>query len=307
MSRRQRGFVLVGVLFVLVLLSALAGGACFEALQEMRLGRNAEQAVTLQATAESGLTAALAAWDPRTNGTLAVGSVLRLPGAAPQGIAGSVDARRLSDRLLLLRSSATLADGSSRTVARIARLVGPEAAPAAVRARWVDPIVSARADGTDQNPPLWSCPPTSGSAPGTLLQPGASDSAFFRFGPMDWPALAAWAGAVPAGGDSLAVRYSAGDLTLSGGRVLGTLVVAGDLVLRSGVEVVGLVLVRGTLRLEAGGATVLGVVVASQVIVDQSVTPQQLTLGYSSCSATRAALSRATPAPLRGVPLWGVF
>jgi hypothetical protein len=305
--KRRRGFVLVAVLFALVVLTALASGGFFEALQEMRIGRNAALDLVLQSAAESGIAAALATWDPRATGALRPGAALMLPGSLPSGISGGVAARRLNDRLLLLRSSASDAQGTMRTVELIARLEGPELTRAAVRARSVDAVTLARADGTDRNPASWSCQNVSGAAPGVVLEPGASDSSLFRFGSMDWTALTAWARAVPAGGDSLQVVYQAGDTTLAGGHWIGTLVVDGDLMLRSGVEVTGLLIVRGTLRIDVGGAVVLGSVVASQVIVNQSVAPQEVVLGYSSCSVVRAALSRAIPTPLRGVPEWGVF
>ena len=303
----RRGFVLVAVLFALVVLTALASGGFFEALQEMRIGRNASLDLVLQSAAESGIAAALATWDPRATGALGLGAVLMLPGSAPAGITGGLEARRLNDRLLLLRSIASDEHGTMRTVELIARLKGPELTPSAVRARSVDAVTLARADGSDRNPASWSCLSVSGAAPGVVLDPGASDASFFRFGSMDWAALVAWAKAVPAGGDSLQVVYQAGDTTLAGGHWIGTLVVDGDLVLRSGVDVSGLLIVRGALRIDAGGATVLGSVVASEVIVNQSVAPQQVALGYSSCSAARAALSRAMPAPLSGVPVWGVY
>jgi hypothetical protein len=305
--RGRRGFVLVAVLFALVLLTALASGGFFEALQEMRIGRNASLDLVLQSAAESGIATALATWDPRATGGLGPGAVLMLPGASPSGIAGGVEARRLNDRLLLLRSIASDAQGAMRTVELVARLKGPELMRTAVRARSVDAVTLARADGSDRNPASWSCQNVSGAAPGVVLDPGASDSSFFRFGSMDWAALSAWAKTVPAGGDSLQVVYQAGDTTLAAGHWIGTLVVDGDLVLRSGVEVTGLLIVRGTLRIDAGGATVLGSVVASQVIVSQSVIPQEVALDYSSCSSARAALSRALPTPLRGVPAWGVY
>lgn len=303
----RRGFVLVAVLFALVLLSALASGGFFEALQELRIGRNAAEDVELQLAAESGIAAALVSWDLRATGALDVGTALKLPGAAPPGITGGVEVRRLNDRLLLLRSSAADAQGTTRIVEQVARLNGPELTPAAVRTRSADPAVTSRADGTDRNPASWSCRSVSGVAPGVMLEPGASDSAFFRFGTMDWAALAAWASSVPSGGDSLQVVYRQGDTTLDAGRWIGTLVVDGNLVLRSGAQVVGLVIVRGALSIDLGGAVVLGSVVASQVIISQSVTLHDVVLGYSSCSATRAALSRAIPTPLRGVPIWGVF
>jgi hypothetical protein len=304
---RRRGFVLVAVLFALVLLTALASGEFFEALQELRIGRNAALDVTLQTAAESGIAAALAAWDPRASGALGSGTVLTLPGSVPAGMTGGVEARRLNDRLLLLRSRVSDGLGTTRTVELVARLVGPELRQAAVRARSVDAVTLARAEGTDRNPASWNCSSVSGAAPGVVLEPGASDSSFFRFGAMDWATLAAWARAVPAGGDSLQVVYHSGDTTLAGGHWIGTLVVDGDLVLRAGADIAGLLLVRGTLRIEAGGAAVLGSVVASQVIASQSVASQDVVLGYSSCSATRAALSRALPTPLRGMPAWGVF
>jgi hypothetical protein len=304
---RRCGFVLVAVLFALVLLAALASGGFFEALQELRIGSNAAEAVALQAAAESGLVTALAAWDPRASGALGAGAVLLLPGASAPGITGAVVARRLNDRLVLFRSSVADRQGTTRTVEQIARLQGPELPRAAVRARSVDAAILARADGTDRSPEAWSCGAPTGAAPNVVLEQGASDSVFFRFGTMDWAALARWARSVPAGGDSLQVLYQPSDWALVGGRFVGTLVVEGDLVLRAGAQVIGLLLVKGSLRLEPGGASVSGSVVASQIIVDQYVTPQDIVLGYSSCSATRAALSRAVPAPLGGVPGWGVF
>ena len=303
----RRGFILVAVLFALVLLTALASGGFFEALQEMRIGRNVAAEVVLRSAAESGIAAALASWDPRASGALPVGGAVQLPGAAPSAITGAVEVRRLTERLLLVRSSASDIQGTTRVALMVARLAAPELAAAAVRARVADAATLARADGIDRNPTGWGCPPAADTVRGLVLEPGASDSAFFRFGPMDWASLVAWAQAVPQGGDSLAVVYHSGDTALAGVHWTGTLVVDGDLVLRSGAEVVGLVIVRGALRIAAGGAAVRGAVVASQVVVDQSVNQQQVTLGYSSCSASRAALSRALPVPLPGAPIWGVY
>jgi len=303
----RRGFVLVMVLLALVLLTALISGGFFEALQESRIGRNATQDVVLRGAAESGLASVLASWDPRIDDELSVGASARMSVAAPPGVTASVDVRRMNGRLLLLRSSATDGDGTSRAVELIARLVGPELGPAALRARTVDAVAQARADGTDRAPPGWTCPAPGAAVSALLLQSGASDSTFFRFGAMDWTGLLAWARSVPAGGDSLRVIYQQGDTTLSAGRMTGTLVVDGDLVLRGGVELTGLVVVRGTLTFDVGGGAVRGSVVASQVVVNQSVTPSDVVLGYSSCSTWRAGLSRALPRPVFGAPTWGVY
>jgi hypothetical protein len=304
---RRRGFVLVAVLLALVLLTALASGGFFEALQEARIGRNVAQDVVLRGAAESGIAATLASWDPRIDDALSVGASVRLPGASPPGITARVEVRRLDGRLLLVRSSATDAEGTSRAVELIARLVGPAPGAAALRARAADAVASARADGTDRAPPGWTCPASGAAVSALVLQPGASDSAFYRLGPMDWAGLTTWAQSMPPGGDSLGVVYQPGDTTLSGGRLTGTLVVGGDLVLRDGAQVAGLAVVRGTVKFDVGGGSVYGTVVASQVIVNQSVTPLDVVLGYSSCSTWRAALSRAVPRPISGAPIWGVY
>ena len=303
---RRRGFILMAVLFALVLLLALASAGFFAAWQEVRIGRNTAAQATLRGAATSGIALALANWDPAV--LQGIGVITTLPSNAPAGILASLEVRQLNGRLVLFRSSASDSAGSSQSVLLVARLTGPEIVPsAALRARAIHPLARSRADGTDRTPPGWNCPAPSGAVSAAIVQPGASDSAFFQFGPMDWAALVTWARAVPPGGDSLGVAFAAQDTTLAGGRTLGLLVVGGDLVLRGGAEVVGAVLVRGRLLFEVGGAAVYGGVVASQVIVAQGVTPQSITLQWSSCSVVRTTLSRGVPIPVPGTPLFGVF
>ena len=301
----RRGFVLVAVLFALVLLTALLSGGFFEALQELRVGRNLALDVELRQTAESGIAAAIQAWDPRGD-SVSVGGTMSLPGAAPPGIVAATQVRRLSRRLLLVRSSASR-DGVTRVIEAALRLVGPELGPAAVRARSADPMVALVVSGADANPPGWSCRAVTDTVPALVLTPGASDSAFYQMGPMDWATLTAWVATIPPGGDSLGVVYQPADTALAGGRFTGTLIAGGDLVLRGGAEILGLLIVRGTLTIGPGGATVLGSVLASQVVVDQSVSSQTVHLGYSSCSRTLASLGRARPSPLPGVPMWPAY
>ena len=77
--------------------------------------------------------------------------------------------------------------------------------------------------------------------------------------------------------------------------------------LRGGAEIVGQLIVRGRLTIGPGGATVLGGLLASQVVMEQSVSAQMVHLGYSSCSATLASLARARPTLLPGLPMWPAY
>jgi formylmethanofuran dehydrogenase subunit C len=124
---------------------------------------------------------------------------------------------------------------------------------------------------------------------------------------MNWAALAAWAGAVPTGGDSLGLRYEPGDATLAGGRTMGLLVVEGDLTLSSGARHTGLVLVRGTLRLDGAGGTVIGAVVASQIVAVNGYTVSQPAVSYSACAVDLAGRSRALPVSLQGLRATAFF
>jgi hypothetical protein len=303
----RRGFVLAAVLFALVLLAALASLALFSALQEVRIGRNAAAQAALRGSAEAGIAEALAGWDPATMNGLRPGALARLPALAGPASGAVVEVRRLNEQLVLLRSGASDAVGARQVVQLVARLSGLEVRPAAVRARSADAVIAAAASGADSPPSGWSCPATADTAPGLVLEPGAGDSALFRFGAMDWNGLVARVSSLGTAQDSVRAVYVAGDSELVSGRFVGLLVVEGNLVLRGGVAVNGIVLVHGSLAFGAGGATVSGAVVASQVVALQSVNLSSGALSYSSCSTDLVALAWGYPKPLKNTPVWGVF
>jgi hypothetical protein len=298
----RRGFVLATVLFALVLLSAVAAVAFFAALQEMRIGRNAAGDAAARGAAAAALATAVAAWDPVTHGALRPGDHATLAGVPGAG----VEAWRLSEPLVLLRATVPAGAGG-RGLEAVVRLTGLDLQPvAALRARSADALVASLVSGADQAPPGWRCPPAD-SAASLLLWPGAADSAFLRLGTMDWTALGAWVASRPLGTDSVHAVLVGGDSTLDGGRFVGILLVQGDLVLRGGAEVNGVLLVRGTLRFDLGGGAVHGVAIASQAVVAQSVAPYQVTVQYSACAAGLAAYRWGAPNADFVTRIWGVY
>lgn len=307
MTSGRRGFVLATVLFAMVLLAALASRGFFAALQEMRAGRNTQGALRARSAAEAALSYAVARWDPRLLDALSIGAVVAAATPPLAGISVSATVRRLADHLFLVQSTAAAPGGAMASVATVIRLSLPETAPAASRVRLIGPGLAGFSSGLDQSPPGWNCAATNDTVSDAIVQAGAPDSSFFRFGAMNWPALTTWVGAVPPGGDTLGVRYEPGDATLAGGRTLGLLVVEGDLTLSAGAQHAGLVLVRGTLRLDGAGGVIFGSVVASQVIATNGYTASQPAVRYSVCAVELAGRSRALPVSLQGLRASGFF
>lgn len=296
----RRGFALAAVLFALVLLAAASAAGFFASLQDARAGRNAVSLVRADAAASSSIASIIAGWDPRIMNVLLPGEA-SVPSVTPiPGVGLDPLVRRLGERLFLIRVAATHAD-ASRTSMAIVRLRGLEVERAAARVRHVDPVLAPFISGVDAAPPGWSCPATSDTIPAVLVQPGASDSVLFRFGDRDWARMVAWVTAVAPGGDSLPLRYEPGSVAIAGSRVLGLMIVEGDLTLSMGAQVVGTALVRGSLILEAGG-TVHGAVVASQLVAGTGFMASGPVVSYSSCVVLRTGLSRALPEPLPGLP-----
>ena len=78
------------------------------------------------------------------------------------------------------------------------------------------------------------------------------------------------------------------------------LIVTGDLTLSAGAEIVGIVIVRGSLVLRGSGGTVVGSLVASQISAAAGFAPVRPVVEYSSCAVEAASLSRALPEPIPG-------
>ena len=292
----RRGFVLAAVLFALVVLAALTASGFFASLQAMRAGRNAVQLAQADGSARRLLLDAMSAWDPSVMSALPVGA--RAP------VSGT-DATRVAPRFFALRATAQPIGDVSRSLTALVALRGFDLDPvAAVRARAINPALSAFIDGVDHGPAGWSCAQPRDTIVPSLVQSGLADSVFFQFGDRDWNSLRTWISRGIPGVDSLKLEYSPTSFTLDGVRFLGLLVVDGDLVLKSGAEVIGLAVVRGTLVFEGAlGGHVSGAVVASEVNVSQGFTPYQPVVRYSSCAVVAASLSHAMPEPVPGVSM----
>ena len=296
----RRGFALAAVLFALTILATVAATGLFGALGDLRTAQGQRDRLRVRAAAQSAMAQVLAAWDPRVYNVLAAGDDIAAPVTPPPGVTVVAGARRLNEALFLVHAESQASAARIRMTLPV-QLDGIETTPAALRARSVDLSLMPWIDGVDRAVPGWICPPSSDTVPAALLQPTLPDSMFFRFGRRSWSQVASWADSVPAGGDSLPVQHSRGDLTISGGRGLGVLLVDGDLVVQDGAELAGLVLVRGTLRFEGLGGRITGAAVASQVVAGVGFAPSAPVAVYSSCAVVRAALSRALPGPIFGI------
>lgn len=97
------------------------------------------------------------------------------------------------------------------------------------------------------------------------------------------------------------VIHAPGDLSVTGGRGQGTLLVDGDLELGGGFEFTGVVIVLGTVRNGPGGGSVVGAVLARTVSLNGSLPGSPLRIHYSACvlpNTTRGS-SQAIPLPYR--------
>jgi hypothetical protein len=222
------GFALPAALFALLVIAALAAGAYFAALQEMRLGRNSRRAEVAFGAAEAGLSRALAEGLAGGWSALRVGDSAAFSGTLPAGTGGfAATALRVNGRIFLFRSTGSDATGESRrSVATLARLAVPEgrlSGALAVRGA-VEIGGSSFLDGRDAVPPGWADCPAAGrdtvagltlptladlrtgpgctglsciaGAPPVREATAADDSALLRIGNMDWHSLAHRAGTV---------------------------------------------------------------------------------------------------------------
>jgi hypothetical protein len=296
--RTRRGFALALVLFALVLLTALSGAALFAALQEARIARGAIGAQRSSWAAERAVLQVVATWDAATFDALGPGEQRAVTASTPVGEVPAL-VRRLSAALFLVQALARdSASGAQRRSAMVVRAdvpqLGESAALRTTRATGPLPLVS----GADTPPPQWSCPPPRDSALDLDLRAGASDSALFSFGSWSWDRLARWAAGQSRGVDSIEITYAPAGLTLTAERRLGLFVVEGDLVLRGGAEIVGLVLVKGRLVFDGAGGRVIGSAVATEVALTPGTPSGSASVAFSRCVLEAALLSRAPVLPI---------
>jgi hypothetical protein len=292
----RRGFALPAVLFGLLLLAAVVIGAWVAAWQSVRHSRLAESEARLRLRVSADLARQVALWDATVD-SLAAG--------AQTVAAGGVAITRTGPNTFML--TASVADsllGSRQTLRDFVRLRPVVLAPAAAVRLQFDPgPLGSRISGRDSVPPGWSCATVTDSI--TTLTIQLSDST--ASGPAiggSWTRqkLAAWIQSLPPGGDSLGWRYVAGDTTLAGGRYVGLLMAEGNVTLRSGAVVVGLVISRGAIVFEGLGGAIFGQVVARTLELSAGTVAGAAAVSYSGCAAAAAGRSRAPVRPFPGVP-----
>lgn len=296
MNDRRRGFVLATVLALLVIGSALMAGAFFYALQEERLGRNAQAAARALAAAESGADLALAGWVPGSAERLAPGDSLTGAVALPSG-AGSADVTlaALGDQLVLIRAQGEdPTHVARRGVAVLGRLLLPPfAAPAALTVtRAPAGSLAGAADGSAHGVDGWTCAADSEVNVPLVAPWGGAWS--------DYDSLAARAvvGPVMPDASEPAVRV-AGDLRLTGASGVGVLLVDGDATL-DGTTLVGILMVRGTLRVTGASSRLVGAVRAGAVWADSGVLDGGPLVSWSACAVLLARRNLAGLARITG-------
>lgn len=328
MTRSSRsGFAVATAVFALVVVGALAMGTLFAAGRELRSGTEAILQTRASMAAELGLEQTIAAWRTEWN-AIARGYSRVSQLATSEGASVSVRLTRLADELYLVTSEAR-AGPAKRQVARVVMLDlrDPRLFAAVTADTTVELDGGEELDGTDRSPPGWECAP-----PGAAIPPVASadTSEIRRFAQFGWDELARAAlirvtasltGPAPrwsaeecdiadpnnwgeptrlVGGPCMSyypLIHAPGNLVIDGGRGQGLLLVDGDLTLRGGFEFFGVVLVRGALRGDAGGARLTGVV----AIAAQGSTPSSLdglSVAFSRCAARKALLGVASPVPI---------
>jgi hypothetical protein len=327
-SKKRSGFAVATAVFALVVVTALAIGTLFAATHEVRSGADTIHLARALMAAEFGIEQTVATWNRQWN-ALARGFGQTLTLSTPDGAALNVNVARLADELFLVTSEAR-AGPARRQVARVVRLdTDDPPLRAALGLQGVGQVgESVAIDGSDHSPSGWDC-----TAPGPPLPPFiiiADTSELLRFGHFDWDELVSlattrltqsvtnpsprwtdeecdtndptnWGEPTRSNGGACTgyfpVVHAPSDLTISGGRGEGLLLVDGDLTLQGGFEFFGALLVRGALRDGPGGARVTGAVaMAGQGATESPL--ERIAIDFSRCAVRKALLALARPVPI---------
>jgi len=180
------------------------------------------------------------------------------------------------------------------------------------------------------------CPSCIEGSPRIQVDPTIDDDTFLNFGDLDWATLTSLAtktgftlhnpgvdpsfnadgscntGDVENWGDPLApgstcgsyfpIIYAPGDLDLNGGSGQGILLVEGNLNVQGRFEFYGIVIVRGKMKTQGGGAGAIhfrGAVMAANVDLEDNQVAGNAQIQYSSCVIQRVETSAGIGAPLR--------
>ena len=180
------------------------------------------------------------------------------------------------------------------------------------------------------------CPSCIDGSPRIQVDPSIDDDTFLNFGDLNWASLTALAtktgftlnnpkiepsfngdgscntGDVENWGDPLnpgstcgsyfPIIYAPGDLNLNGEWGQGILLVEGDLHVQGKFEFYGIVIVRGSMTTQGGGAGAIhfrGAVMAANVDLEDNQLAGNAQIQYSSCVVQRVETSAGIGAPLR--------
>ena len=327
---RERGIALAAAVFALVALAALVAGLWFAALQEYRVGANVVGDRRAFDAAEAGLEAALAGWHAGAMNRLGVNDSSAFSGSLSGGgarYAGVV--QRLGPWLFLLRSTGSDATGSRRTLAVAARLaplrLGVEAAlvasgPVRIGAGALVDALAADTGGScagavrtaagvvlsNASDLVISECPAGGCLrgdPAWTVDPALRNASVPLLGAAGWASLLAAADTIRPGGvltPASPVWFAPGDFSLPAGApaVPVVLLVQGSLVVESGAQLAGLVVVRGKLIVRGAGGSVRGTVLAGGADFS-AFAGARAALVSSHCSVEKALEAAALARPLR--------
>lgn len=247
----RKGFALPVVIFALMIVGVLATSSFYMARQETRIGIASDNSGVALYLAEEGLTTVLDNWDMPTAQAMVPWTTVTLADTLNEGI-WSVDITRLSSRIFLLESTATvirggrILTGATRRISSSVKILTANISPpAAMTTRGPTTITGgAQVRGEDDVPPGWSAFCSGGltNKPGlatpnaaqvTLKGAGSitgtpmvqedttiSSATFQQFGELTWTDLVAMADKhIPSG----AITQVQPDSTAAGECLTGTL------------------------------------------------------------------------------------
>ncbi|HWO90179.1 MAG TPA: hypothetical protein VNL98_13630 [Gemmatimonadales bacterium] len=289
--RGSRGFALVWVCFVLVLLGAVSATAFFTALQSARAGRHAADGLTARLAVEQAVAEALAGWHDLGLDRLAVGTAVAWSDASTR-----TTVRRLGAGTAVVEATYRRSPGYSASWL-VEPSLPPLPAAAILTVARLDPSLDSLLSGSAMMPDGWVCDYRQPNGTPAQIHYYESDATLDSV-VGGWPALLEWASRVSGIADSITVLASPAELAVSQA-VSGVIVGAEAVTLASGAMVRGIVFSRRRILLEAG-SWMTGVLVAPEISL---VAGDSLPVFRPSPCTARLVL--AARVPFRPVP--GLF
>lgn len=297
--RPRAGVVLVLTLLALLVLECVAAAAFHLATEQVRISRNQERLLQLEAAARAAAAARIAAWPDSFPIPAAAGTTVGLLSAdvetAP-GISTSLTLESLGNGLVLLRSLAVTGLGERRAIGLVLRERQPGEYLAALEA-----VASARravGAGSSVSPtPSSSCPDAAAqdTLPALALTDtvGSPGARLLAITPVPYVLAGIDLRALPA-----AATVHAGNLRIDDTEGHGVLVVIGDLELAPDARFDGLVIVTGSITLR-GGAIIAGAVRAGgELLIDGG------SIRYEPCVLLPLFATRALRGPFPAGTHW---